>query len=188
MRTSGKLVASVSLVLGLATVAGPVNALGDIVAVVEEGQQVGLIGFTVTNNNSSAVTLTGLASSVNNPHFDGPDPDDFVTLSTLSGGTCLPLRGVVGGLGPKATCTVNLTISTPPPDVGGVSDYGVSQLTLDVIFDNGPVSSLKFEVQVNDASVPEPGSATLAGLGIAALLGASYVARKRELIQNRPST
>jgi hypothetical protein len=187
MRISGKLVASLSLMVGLTTIAVPDSARGDIVAFVEEGQQVGLIGFTVTNNNAFAVTLTGLASSVINPHFDGPDPTDFVTLSTLTGGTCLPLKSVVGGLASHGSCTVNLTISTPPPDVGEVSDYGVSQLTLDTIFDNGPVTSLKFEVQVNDAPAsPEPAPATLVALGIAVLLGGSYVARKREVFPDRP--
>jgi len=178
MRISRKLVASLSLMVGLATVFVPVAAFGDTVAFVQEGEQVGLLGFTVTNNNAFAVTLTGLASSVINPHFAGPDSSDFVTLSTLTGGTCLPLKSVPGGLAAGASCTVNLTISTPAPDQGEESDYGVSQLTLDTIFDNGPVTSLKFEVQVNDAPVPEPESLTLMGVGIAALASASLAARK----------
>lgn len=188
MRISRNLLAPLSLMVGLVTVVVPVNGLGDTVAFVQEGEQVGLLGFTVTNNNAFAVTLTGLASSVINPHFAGPDSEDFVTLSTLTGGTCLPLKSVPGGLAARASCTVNLTISTPSPDQGEVSDYGVSQLTLDTIFDNGPVTSLKFEVQVNDASVPEPESATLAGLGIAVLLVAGCVAKKRGLSQSYLST
>ena len=179
MRISGKSVALLSLIIGLVGVFVPARAFADTVAVVQEGEQVGLLGFTVTNNTGSAVTLTGLASSVINPHFDGPDASDFVTLSTITGGSCLPLRGVVGGLADKASCTVNLTISTPAADDEENNDFGVSQLTLDAIFNNGPVSSLKFEVQVNDPPVPEPESLILVGTGIAALVSVRQAAKKR---------
>jgi hypothetical protein len=179
MQISGKLVASLSLVVGLAVLAVPVNARGDIIGAFDEGQQLTLNGFTITNTNNFAVTLTGLASSVIHPNFNG-DPGDFVTSSVFAGGTCVPLLGVAGGLAAGAGCTVNLTFSSPPLDVGEPIDSGVSQITLDRIFNNGPVASLVFEIQVNDpAPVPEPESATLVGLGVAVLLVASFVVKRR---------
>jgi hypothetical protein len=179
MRTSGKLVASLSFLVGLAMLVVPANARGDIIGVFDEGQTLTINGFTITNTNNFAVTLTGLASSVLKPNFAG-DPGDFVTSSVLAGGTCVPLLGVAGGLAAGAGCSVNLTFSSPPLDVGEPIDFGVSQITLDRIFNNGPVSSLVFEIQVNDpAPVPEPESATLVGLGVAVLLGASFVVKKR---------
>jgi hypothetical protein len=186
MRISEKLVASLSLMVGLATVVVPVNARGDTIGAFDEGQKLTLNGFTITNTNAFAVTLTGLATSVLKPNFDG-DPGDFVTSTVFAGGTCIPLLGVAGGLAAGAACTVNLTFSSPAADVGEPVDFGVSQITLDRIFNNGPVSSLVFEIRVNDP-VPEPESATLVGLGIAVLVGASCVAKKRGLIQGRLST
>ena len=177
MRISRKVVALLSLMVGLATVVVPFSALGDTVAFIGEGEQAGLNGFTVTNNNTFPVTLTGLSASVLNAGFGGPDPfpSDYVTSVVLAGGTCIPVGKV---LVPGASCTVNLIVSTPPPDQGEPSDFGVSQLGLSAIFDSGPVTTLTFEVQVNDP-VPEPESATLVGLGVAVLLGASFLLRKR---------
>ena len=178
MRISGKLVVSLSLIVGLATVAVPANARGDTIGAFDEGQQLTINGFTITNTNAFPVTLTGLATSVLKANFNG-DPGDFVTSSIFAGGTCVPLLGVAGGLAAGAGCTVNLTFSSPPADVGEPVDFGVSQITLDRIFNNGPVASLVFEIQVNDvAPVPEPESGTLVGLGIAVLLGANFVAKK----------
>lgn len=188
MKISEKLFVLLSLMVGLATVIAPVNALGDIVAFIGEGEQAGLNGFTVTNNNTFAVTLTGLSASVLKAGFGGPDPfpSDYVTSVVLAGGTCIPLGKV---LAPGASCTVNLTVSTPPPDQGEPSDFGVSQLGLSVIFDNGPVTTRTFEVQVNDPpAVPEPESVMLVGLGIAVLLGAGCVAKRRGLNQGYLST
>jgi hypothetical protein len=174
MRISRKLVAALSLIVGLATVAVPVNARGDTIGVVQEGQQLTVNGFTITNPNAFPVTLGGLTEIVFIPNFAG-DPGDFVTSVVDVGGTCV--LGLVLAAG--AGCTVNLMFSTPPADVGEPVDFGVSQIRFASTFTNGPSSALLFEIQVNDAPVPEPESATLVGLGIAVLLGASCLARKR---------
>lgn len=178
MRISGRLAASLSVIVGLAILGVPAKARGNIIGVFDEGQTLTLNGFTITNTNNFAVTLTGLATSVLHPNFAG-DPGDFVTSSVFAGGTCVPLLGVAGGLAAGAGCTVNLTFSSPPLDVGEPIDFGVSQITLDRIFNNGPVASLVFEIQVNDpAPVPEPESARLVGLGVAVLLAASFAVKK----------
>src|SRR3954451_7977631 len=122
MRISGTLVASLSILAGLAMLLVPVDARGNIIGVFDEGQTLTINGFTITNTNNFAVTLTGLATSVINPNFAG-DPGDFVTSSVFAGGTCVPLRGVAGGLAANATCTVNLTFSSPPLDIGEPIDF-----------------------------------------------------------------
>ena len=169
------------LAVALTSFLVPIYTYGDVIGVVQEGQQLTVSGFTITNTNAFAVTLTGLAASVVKANFAG-DETDFVTAVTFAGGTCVPLLGVANGLAANAACTVNLTFSTPGQDVGEPVDFGVSQITLDRIFNNGPVTSLIFEIQVNDApAVPEPDPIMLMGLGIVVLLGASFIAKRRKL-------
>lgn len=181
MRISGKLVASLSLMVGLATVVVPVNARGDIIGDVDEGKQLTINGFAITNNNAFQVTLGGLTEIVFVPNFAG-DPGDIVTSVVDVGGTCVLGLKLAAG----AACTVNLMFSTPPADVGEPVDFGVSQIRLASAFVEGPMSAQLFEIQVNDAPVPEPESATLVGLGIAVLLGASCVAKKYGVHPGRP--
>ncbi len=175
MRITRNLLAPLSLMVGLVTVIVPVRAHGNIIGVVDEGKQLTINGFTITNNNAFPVALAGLTEIVFIPNFAG-DPGDFVTTVADVGGTCaLGLVLAAGG-----GCTVNLMFTTPPADVGEPIDFGVSQIRFASTFTQGPSSALLFEIQVNDAPVPEPKSATLVSLGIAVLLGASYVAKKRE--------
>jgi hypothetical protein len=176
MRISRNLLAPLSLMVGLVTVIVPVRAHGNIIGVVDEGKQLTINGFTITNNNAFQVTLAGLTEIVFIPNFAGVDAGDFVTTVSDVGGTCAV--GLVLAAG--GACTVDLLFTTPPADVGEPVDFGVSQIRFASTFNQGPSSALLFEIQVNDAPVPEPKSATLVSLGIAVLLGASYVAKKRE--------
>jgi len=169
------------ILIGLISVVVPFNARGDTIGTVLEGQQLTINGFVITNPNAFAVTLTGLSASVLVPYFAGPDSGDIVTSVAFAGGSCMGLLGVAGGVAANGTCTVNLIFSTPDADKGEPPDFGVSQITLDNIFNNGPVSSQLFEIEVTDAPVPEPESAILVSLGIAALIGAGFLSKRHGL-------
>lgn len=175
-----------SLVVGLLPIMNPNSARGVTIGVVQEGQTLTINGFVITNTAPGPLPLSGVTTSVINPNFAG-DATDFVTgAPTFAGGTCFPLGQILAG---GATCTVNLTFNTPAADVNEPVDFGVSQIGLSWIFDDGPVQSQIFEIQVNDAPpVPEPESVTLLGLGMVVLLGATFIAKRRGFVENhKPS-
>lgn len=190
MRVSGKKFVPLSLMIGLATVIAPTRAPGDTIGFVQEGQSLTMSGFVITNPNPAAATLTGLAAPVINPNFAG-DPEDFVTSVILAGGTCIPLLGVTGGVPANGTCTVNLRFATPPEDVKEEIDTGTSQIRLETTFNNGPVASQVFEIQVDDdlpVPIPEPESVALVSLGLVVLVGAYLLSRRQALIRRGSST
>jgi hypothetical protein len=176
MRISRKLVATLGLMIGLVTVGAPVRALGAPIAVVSEGPPTTISdAFTIMNPNAFAVTLTLLSADVNGSNSD---PSDFLMGATVAGGTCVPLLGVNGGFAANAACTVSLSVM-PTADIpeNEPVDFGLSGVTLTYRINNGALMSQMVTVQVND--VPEPGSATMVGLGIVVLLGAAWAATRR---------
>src|ERR1035441_4229457 len=135
--------------------------------------------FVIRNTNN--FTVYDLSYAVGCSYGDVPPPDcapyvsgdptDVVTGDSVApapGDYACPASWTPGSgttsLGPRAFCTVVITLSLPNElDYG---DAGISAVTLQAAYWVGPASSptrsdpgdFTFDVQVKDAPVPEPGS------------------------------
>ncbi|MGD0788256.1 MAG: PEP-CTERM sorting domain-containing protein [Terracidiphilus sp.] len=150
--------------------------------------------FVITNTNDFTVYDLSYAVGCSSGDVDPPDcatyvsgdPTDIVTGDTVArapGDYACPASWTPGSettsLGANAFCTVVVTLDLP--DELDYGDFGISAVTLQAAYWEGPSSSptqsspgdLTFDVQVKDAPTPEPGSLLLLGtgmLGLAALV------------------